>query len=60
MSTEGTRIGRTPKGGGVNPQTDADRVLGQIERGEVQAGPEGARRIAERHMEEYGREVWGE
>lgn len=41
----------------VRPETDAERVLGQIERGEVVAGPEGARAIARRHQEAYG-DVW--
>jgi hypothetical protein len=41
------------------PLRDCDRVTGQIERGEVLAGPEGARRIAARHMEAYGNAVWG-
>ncbi|WP_439947254.1 hypothetical protein [Streptomyces sp. BBFR109] len=36
-----------------------ERVLGQIERGEVLAGPEAARRIAARHQEAYGNAVWG-
>jgi hypothetical protein len=31
--------------------------MGQIERGEVKAGPEGAREIAARHEEAYG-DVW--
>ncbi|MFE9127012.1 hypothetical protein ACFYOF_16605 [Streptomyces sp. NPDC007148] len=38
---------------------DTERVLGQIERGEVLAGPEGARKIAARAMEAYGNDVWG-
>lgn len=41
----------------MKPMTDAARVLGQISRGEVQAGPEGARRIAARHEAAYG-VVW--
>ncbi|MGW2937632.1 hypothetical protein ACWDA7_38805 [Streptomyces sp. NPDC001156] len=43
----------------VQPPRDDDRVLGQIERGEVIAGAEGARRIAARAMEAYGNAVWG-
>ncbi|MGW2692413.1 hypothetical protein ACWC3Y_11185 [Streptomyces sp. NPDC001296] len=43
----------------VRPMTDAERVLGQIERGEVLAGPEAARRIAARHQKAYGNAVWG-
>lgn len=39
--------------------SDSERVLGQIERGEVLAGPDAARRIAARHMEAYGNAVWG-
>ncbi|MDN3056920.1 hypothetical protein PH213_20665 [Streptomyces sp. SRF1] len=41
----------------MTPMTDAERVLGQIKRGEVIAGPEGARRIAARHEAAYG-VVW--
>lgn len=33
---------------------DAERVLGQIARGEVLAGPEAARQIAARHEAAYG------
>ena len=43
----------------VQPTRDADRVLGQIARGEVVAGPEGARRIAAKHQGAYGNTVWG-
>ncbi|MFB7461226.1 hypothetical protein [Streptomyces sp. NPDC056188] len=43
----------------IPPSRDCDRVLGQIARGEVVAGPEGARRIAARHQEAYGAAVWG-
>lgn len=38
---------------------DATRVLGQIKRGEILAGPEAARRIAARHQAAYGDAVWG-
>lgn len=37
--------------------TDSERILGQIERGEVVAGPEGARIIAARAQDQYG-DVW--
>lgn len=43
----------------VQPPLESQRVLGQIERGEVLAGPEGARRIAARHQTAYGNTVWG-
>jgi hypothetical protein len=46
--------------GQVRPPTDAERLLGQIERGEVRIGPEAAREIARRHMAAYGAEVWGD
>lgn len=42
----------------LKPTTDAQRVLGQIERGEVRAGPDAAREIAARHERAYGRRVW--
>lgn len=48
---------RTPPVATALAQTDAARVTGQIERGEVLAGPEGARRIAARHEDAYG-DVW--
>ncbi|MFI1371294.1 hypothetical protein ACH4UY_04690 [Streptomyces longwoodensis] len=38
----------------MTPTPDSERVLGQITRGEVQAGPEAARRIAIRHETAYG------
>lgn len=41
------------------PMTDTQRVLGQIERGEVRAGAEAARQIAARHQAAYGNDVWG-
>lgn len=47
--------GRTP--GCVRPQSDAERVLGQIARGEVIAGRTGARMIAARAQAAYG-DVW--
>jgi hypothetical protein len=43
--------------GAITPPTDAERVLGQIERGEVRAGPEAAREIARRQERQYG-DVW--
>ncbi|MBO0804251.1 MAG: hypothetical protein J2P25_14400, partial [Nocardiopsaceae bacterium] len=47
---------RRPRRGGrsVPLHPDAERILGQIRRGEVQAGPEGARRIAAWHEAAYG------
>jgi DNA-binding FadR family transcriptional regulator len=49
----------TPEGRPVSfptttPMEDHERVLGQIERGEVRVGPDAAREIAARHEEEYG------
>lgn len=41
----------------ARPMSDSERVLGQIARGEVRAGPEAAREIAARHQEAYG-DVW--
>ncbi|MFC8424002.1 hypothetical protein ACFUN7_24510 [Streptomyces sp. NPDC057236] len=41
------------------PMTDTERVLGQIERGEVRAGAEAARQIAAKHQAAYGDSVWG-
>lgn len=41
----------------MTPMSDAERVLGQIDRGEILAGPEGARRIAACHQAAYG-QVW--
>jgi hypothetical protein len=38
----------------TRPMSDTDRVLGQIARGEVLAGPSAARQIAARHEAEYG------
>lgn len=48
---------RAPSVATMLAQTDAARVTGQIARGEVLAGPEGARRIAARHQDAYG-DVW--
>lgn len=41
----------------MTPTSDATRVTGQIQRGEVIAGREGARRIAAKHEAAYG-SVW--
>ncbi|MEU8870513.1 hypothetical protein AB0D24_04970 [Streptomyces javensis] len=41
----------------MTPMTDAERVLGQLKRGEVIAGAEAARQIAARHEAAYG-DVW--
>ena len=41
------------------PMTDTERVLGQIERGEVRADADAARQIAARHQAAYGDSVWG-
>ncbi|WP_327377950.1 hypothetical protein OG393_30735 [Streptomyces sp. NBC_01216] len=41
----------------LSPALDAERVLGQIERGEVRADPDAAREIAARHEAAYGN-VW--
>ena len=43
----------------IRPMRDHERVLGQIARGEVQAGPDAARAIAARHQAAYGNTVWG-
>ncbi|MGW7355154.1 hypothetical protein ACWGI0_00285 [Streptomyces sp. NPDC054802] len=42
----------------VQPPTDSERVLGQIERGEIRAGADAAREIAARHQAAYGNAVW--
>lgn len=34
--------------------TDTDRILGQIERGEIRVGTDAAREIAARHEAAYG------
>lgn len=41
----------------MKPPTEADRVLGQVARGEVRAGAAAAREIAARHEAAYG-DVW--
>lgn len=38
----------------LQPTTDNERVLGQIERGEIRCGPDAAREIAARHEHAYG------
>lgn len=43
--------------GKVRPMSESERVLGQIERGEVRAGPDAAREIAARIEDEGG--FWG-
>ncbi|GGP55542.1 hypothetical protein GCM10010214_30920 [Streptomyces abikoensis] len=43
--------------GRIVPMRDWERVLGQIERGEVRVGPDAVREIAARHEAAYGA-VW--
>jgi hypothetical protein len=43
----------------VRPTGDAERILGQIARGEVDASKDAARRIAARQQAAYGDLVWG-
>lgn len=43
----------------ITPMTDAERVLDQIQRGEIRCGREAARAIAARHQAAYGDAVWG-
>lgn len=45
---------RKPKGSTIQPMRDHERVLGQIERGEIWCGPDAARAIAARQEEAYG------
>lgn len=40
--------------GQIRPMSDAERVQGQIDRGEVRAGPQAAREIAQRIESEGG------
>ncbi|GAA2107553.1 hypothetical protein [Streptomyces synnematoformans] len=47
----------TPGRGRILPQRDEERILGQIDRGEVRAGRDAAREIAARHEAAYG-DVW--
>jgi hypothetical protein len=54
MTKKGTRIGRSRNEPGLALTPDAERVLGQIERGEVRAGPEAAREIAAKAEAAYG------
>ncbi|MEV7793369.1 hypothetical protein AB0O68_15455 [Streptomyces sp. NPDC087512] len=49
----------TPDGRGIQPLPDAERVLGQIQRGEIRCGANAAREIAARHQAAYGNAVWG-
>lgn len=39
---------KSKTGATLQPMRDWERILGQIERGEVLAGPEGARKIAQK------------
>ncbi|MEV4974407.1 hypothetical protein [Streptomyces scopuliridis] len=55
--TEPTSTVGWPGAGHIRQATDADRILGQIARGEVRTGPAAAREIAARHQEAYG-DVW--
>lgn len=41
----------------MTPMTDAERVLGQIERDEIRCGPDAAREIAALHEKAYG-DAW--
>ncbi|QJT04402.1 hypothetical protein G9272_32310 [Streptomyces asoensis] len=43
----------------ITPSADTDRVLGQIDRGEIRCGADAAREIAARHQAAYGDAVWG-
>ncbi|MFB8772150.1 hypothetical protein [Streptomyces broussonetiae] len=43
----------------VKPMADHERVLGQIQRGEIRCGADAAREIAARHQAAYGDAVWG-
>lgn len=56
MTERTVRIGN-PVNGRIPPNAEDARIIGQIRRGEVIAGPEGARRIAARQEAAYG-EVW--
>ncbi|MEV4335717.1 hypothetical protein [Streptomyces sp. NPDC049590] len=49
-----TPEGQPPMSNPLMPMRDHERVLGQIERGEVRVGPDTAREIAARHQEAYG------
>ncbi|CAM5591964.1 hypothetical protein [Streptomyces purpurascens] len=42
----------------VQQTSDTQRVLGQIERGEIRCGADAAREIAARHETAYGSAVW--
>lgn len=55
------RLGFNGRNGGdagqVTPMSDAERIQGQIDRGEVDASEDAARLIAQRHEDAYG-DVW--
>lgn len=57
----GRRLGMNGRNGGdagqVTPTSDAERIQGQIERGEVRADADAAREIAQRIEDEGG--FWG-
>lgn len=59
MSGENRRQGVEPCGtaGEVRPMTEAERVTGQIARGEVRADAEAAREIAQKIEDQGG--FWG-
>ncbi|MEO3978835.1 hypothetical protein [Streptomyces sp. CAU 1734] len=56
MSGRGS-LGGQLRQGQIRALSDSERILGQIERGEVRAGPSAAREIAARHQKAYG-DVW--
>lgn len=43
----------------VAPSADTERILGQINRGEIRCGADAAREIAAKHQAAYGDAVWG-
>ncbi|GGR70787.1 MULTISPECIES: hypothetical protein [Streptomyces] len=49
-----TPEGQPPMSSPLTPMQDHERVLGQIERGEVRVGPDTAREIAARQEKAYG------
>lgn len=50
--------GRSRRSDRIRQSLDTERVLGQIDRGEVRCGADAAREIAARHQEAYGATVW--
>ncbi|MFI1702010.1 hypothetical protein ACH419_39520 [Streptomyces bobili] len=50
--------GRSKRSDRIRQSPDTERVLGQIDRGEVRCGADAAREIAARHQEAYGDTVW--